>query len=164
MAAFEFGMEKRMIEILSRRPINTLRIVTAVSLMAVLAACSHHKAGSHDKMLASEITSDIGVNAYLWRATLETLDFMPIASTDSKGGVVVTDWYTNPATPAERVKVTVYILDKQLRADALKVSVSRQWLEGGEWVDQPDKYSSATKLQEAILTKARYIRLETVPE
>jgi hypothetical protein len=157
-------MEKRMVDILSRRFSCALRIIATVSLAVTLAACSSHKEGSHDKLLASETTSTIGVNAYLWRAALETLDFMALASTDSKGGVLVTDWYSNPVTPAERVKVTVYILDKRLRADALKVTVSRQWQQGGEWVDQPDKYSSAAKLQEAILTKARYIRLSIVPE
>lgn len=153
-----------MIDILSRRFSSLLRIIATTSLVAGLAACSHHKEGSHEKLLASEVTSTIGVNAYLWRATLETIDFMPLASTDSKGGVIVTDWYSNPATPAERVKVTVYIVDKRLRADGLKVAVSRQWLEGGIWADQPDKYNSAAKLQEAILTKARYIRLNTVAE
>jgi uncharacterized lipoprotein len=165
MSAFEFEMEKRMNEIFSRKLLNLLRILTATSLVAVLAACSHHsKAGSHDKLLASETTSDIGINAYLWRAALETLDFMPIASTDAKGGVLVTDWYSNPQTPAERVKVTVYITDKRLRADGVKVTVNRQWMQGGLWVDQPDKYESAVKIQEAILMKARYIRLSLVPE
>lgn len=157
-------MEKRMIEERPRRFVSALRIIATVSIMTAVAACSHHKEGSHAKLLASEITSDIGVNAYLWRATLETLDFMPIASTDSKGGVIVTDWYSNPATPAERVKVTVYILDKSLRADALKVAVARQWLKGGIWVDQPDQIDSAGKLQNAILTEARQIRLSQVHE
>ena len=68
----------------------------------------------------------IGVNAYLWRATLDALSFMPMAQTDSNGGVVVTDWYTDPNTPTERMKVTVSILDQDLRADALRGSLAFQ--------------------------------------
>ncbi len=143
---------------------RSVTTILFIGLMAALAGCGGGKETSREKLLASEVTSTIGVNAYLWRATLDTLDFMPLAQTDSKGGVVVTDWYTNPDVPAERVKVTVYILDKRLRADALKATVFRQWLRAGEWVDQPATEDAAAKIEDAILTQARYIRLKTVPE
>lgn len=152
-----------MIETLARRFLNILRIAAIGSVVVGLAACSHKKSASHEKLLASEVTTTIGVNAYLWRATLDTLDFMPVADVDSKGGVLVTDWYVNPNTPTERAKITVYILDKQLRADGIKVTVFRQRAENGVWVDQPDQDGAAAKIQDAILTQARYIRLETVP-
>jgi hypothetical protein len=77
----------------------------------------------------------IGVNAYLWRASLETLSFMPLVQTDSNGGVIVTDWYANPNAAGERMKVTVTILDQDLRADALRVAASRQVSQNGQWVD-----------------------------
>src|SRR3546814_6977711 len=76
--------------------------------------------------LAAARTTTIGVNAYLWRASLDTLSFMPLLQTDSNGGVIVTDWYVNPNTPAERMTVTVSILDQDLSADALRVAALRQ--------------------------------------
>ena len=81
-------------------------------------------------LAASNVTA-IGVNCYLWRASLETLSFMPLLQADSSGGVIVTDWYANPQNPSERVKVTVSILDQDLRADALRVAASREVLQGG---------------------------------
>lgn len=100
----------------------------------------------------------IGVNAYLWQASLDTLSFMPMASVDSNGGVLITDWYASPATPNERVKVTVAILDTELRADAVRVSVSRQTLAGSGWVEATVRAGTVQKLEEAILGKARDLR------
>ena len=85
-------------------------------------------------LAASQVTT-IGVNAYLWRAALDTLSFAPMAEVDSNGGVIVTDWYTNPSSPNERVKVTATILDRDLRADALRVAASRQVFQNGQWVN-----------------------------
>jgi alpha-beta hydrolase superfamily lysophospholipase len=73
----------------------------------------------------------IGVNSYLWRAAIDTLSFAPLISADSSGGVIVTDWYSRPGNPGERVKLTVSILDRDLRADALRVAASRQVNQGG---------------------------------
>lgn len=116
------------------------------------------------RTLASEKVSAIGVNAYLWQATLETLDFMPMADVDSQGGVIITDWFVNPQNPNERSKVTVYILDKSLRADALKVNVFRQYMSGGQWRDDPKTEEAASNVAEAILVQARRIRLGQVPQ
>ena len=91
---------------------------------------------------ASQVTT-IGVNSYLWRASLDALSFMPLLQTDSNGGVIVTDWYANPANPGERVKLTVTILDQDLRADALRVAASRQVNQGGQWVDAPVQAATA---------------------
>ena len=78
----------------------------------------------------------VAVNAFLWRASLDTIAFMPLASTDPFGGVIITDWYAPPETPDERFKVNVYILGKALRADGLKVSVFRQTRDtSGKWSD-----------------------------
>jgi len=104
--------------------------------------------------------AEIGVNAYLWRASLDTLSFMPLASADPYGGVVITDWYTNPEKPDERFKVTVYILDTRLRADGLNVTVFKQVGDGaGGWTDAPTAAQTETDIENAILTKARQLRL-----
>src|SRR4051794_14551670 len=108
-------------------------------------------------LAASQVTT-IGVNAYLWRAALETLSFAPMAQVDSNGGVMVTDWYTNPGSPNERVKVTATILDRDLRSDALRVAASRQVLQGGSWVDAPVAAATVQRLEGSIPTRARDLR------
>jgi len=101
----------------------------------------------------------LGVNSYLWHATLDTLSFIPLASADPFGGVVITDWYTAPQVPNERMKVTVYILDRNLRADGLKVAVFRQVKGADGWADAQVAGDTSTKLEDAILTRARELRL-----
>jgi len=112
-------------------------------------------------LAASQVTT-IGVNSYLWRAALETLSFAPMAQVDSNGGVMVTDWYTNPGSPNERVKVTATILDRDLRSDALRVAASRQVLQGGQWIDAPVAAATVQKLEEIILTRARDLRRNAI--
>ena len=106
---------------------------------------------------ASQITT-IGVNAYLWRAALDTLSFAPLAQTDSAGGVIVTDWYANPQNPSERVKITAAILDANLRADALRVTAAREVLQNGQWLAAPVTAATVQRLEEIILTRARDLR------
>jgi hypothetical protein len=98
--------------------------------------------------------SQIQVNAYLWRATLNTLAFMPLVSADPFGGVIITDWYTPPASPGERFKVNAYIMSRQLTADAVQVSVFHQVNQGGQWVDSPADPSVASGLEDRILAQA----------
>jgi len=112
--------------------------------------------------LAASRTTTIGVNAYLWRAALDTVSFMPLAQTDSNGGVIVTDWYTNPNTVSERMKLTISVLDQDLRADAIRVAASRQVAQGGAWVDAPVQAATVQKLEEIILTKARDLRRSAI--
>lgn len=102
----------------------------------------------------------IGVNALLWRASLETVSFMPITSADPFGGVIITDWYATPAQPNDRFKVTVYILDRQLRADGLRASVFRQTRDNaGNWADVPADPRTGVDMENAILTRAREMRI-----
>lgn len=103
----------------------------------------------------------LGVNSYLWHATLDTLSFMPLQSADPFGGVIITDWYTSPQAQSERLKVTVYILDRRLRADGIKVAVFRQTKTADGWSDAQVNPETATKLTDAILTRARELRLAT---
>lgn len=140
---------------MTRRP---LRIAAAAMLALSLGGCLF-KGKSHTKdALAPTRVTQLGVNAYLWRAALDTVSFMPLVQTDSNGGVIVTDWYANPAVPAERVKVTVSILDQDLRADAVRVAVQRQINRSGEWVPAPVQAATAQKMEDLILTRARDLR------
>jgi hypothetical protein len=105
----------------------------------------------------------IGVNSYLWRATLDTLAFMPLTSADPYGGLVITDWYVNPEKPDERFKCTVYILDTRLRGDALKVTVFKEVANGaGGWIASPVSDQTSEDIENAILTRARQLRLSNL--
>ncbi len=142
---------------------SSRRIAGAVALGAfalMIGGCSKKERPRAD-LAASKVTT-IGVNAYLWRASLDTLSFMPLLQTDSNGGVIVTDWYANPKNPGERVKVTVSILDQDLRADAVRVAASRQVSQGSNWVDAPVQAATVQKLEDIILTKARDLRRQTI--
>jgi len=107
----------------------------------------------------------VAVNRYLWAASLETVDFLPIDSADPISGLILTDWYVNPEAEAERFKVNVYILDAALRADALRVSVFRQTRGGnGGWVDAAINPATPREIENAILTRARQLRLNTLDD
>ena len=113
-----------------------------------------------EKAVSLEDRLGIGVNAYLWRATLDTMSFMPLASADPWGGVVNYDWYTNPQVPNERFKASIFILDRRLRADALNVTVNKEVRDAtGQWVSAPVAAQTETDLENAILTKARQLNL-----
>ena len=137
------------------------RTLLLVAGLSALAACGSKEARPQADLAASRVTT-IGVNAYLWRASLETLSFMPLLQTDSNGGVIVTDWYASPTAPNERMKLTVSILDQDLRADALRVAASRQVNQSGAWVDAPVAAATVQKLEDIILTRARDLRRTSV--
>lgn len=143
-------------------PARTLRpMAGALTAALLLAGCAHHdknKAKALSADLAASKITQIGVNAYLWRAALDTVSFMPLAQTDSNGGVIVTDWYANPQTPGERMKLTVSILDQDLRADAVRVAASREINQGGNWVEAPVAAQTVQKLEDIILQRARDLR------
>ncbi len=141
---------------------------TVAMLGLALAGCAHHRGGRGKHAKAAPIAparlATIGVNAYLWQASLDTIAFMPIASVDSNGGVIVTDWYVSPATPNERIKVTIAILDTVLRADAVRVSANRQQKDAsGGWVEVPVRAGTVQKLEETILGHARDLRRASIP-
>ena len=136
---------------------RVLRTAILGSLLLPLAACGGGGNRAQADLAASKVTT-IGVNSYLWRAALETIAFMPLLQTDSNGGVIVTDWYVNPQVPTERMKVTVSILDQDLRADALRVAALREVARGGQWVAAPVQASTVQKLEDQILTQARNLR------
>src|SRR3546814_6782740 len=106
-------------------------ILLACTALAARSACGGGRDRPKADLAAAQI-STIGVNSYLWRAALDAVSFAPLLQADSAGGVIVTDWYANPANPGERVKMTITILDQDLRADALRVAASRQVSQGGK--------------------------------
>ena len=103
----------------------------------------------------------LGVNAYLWRATLDTLSFMPLVSADPFGGVIITDWYSPPGAQGERFKATAYILGRQLRTDGIRITVFRQVEQGGRWVDQAVSPSTSGEIEDKVLARARELRSQT---
>ena len=105
--------------------------------------------------------SGIPVNTFLWRASLDTVSFMPLASADPFGGVIITEWYTPPDAPEERFKVNIFILDRALRSDGVRATVFRQARGGaGQWLDSPQKEDLDRRLEDAILTRARQLRIQ----
>ncbi|MDE2135223.1 MAG: DUF3576 domain-containing protein [Alphaproteobacteria bacterium] len=145
-----------------------MRTLTVLACTLLLAGCgsSNSDVMQDSDIGSTAISSDsgqrtLGVNSYLWHATLDTLSFMPLASADPFGGVIITEWYSAPQAPDERLKVTVYILDRHLRADGIRIAVFRQTRSGTGWVDAQVQPDTATKLTDSILTRARELRLAT---
>lgn len=131
-------------------------------LAAALALAGCKRRGKPEPAVARPEITAIGVNSWLWQSALSTLQFMPLATVDSAGGVIVTDWYQNPNQPDERMKVQVLILDAALRADALQVSAIRQVRQGGQWVQAPVRAGTVQRLEEIILERARNLRQAAV--
>ncbi len=103
-------------------------------------------------------STGIGVNAFLWRGALDTIGFMPLASADPFGGVIITDWYTPPGTSGERFKATIYILSRELRSDGLRVNIYRQVLQNGQWIDASVADSTVGDIENKVLARARHMR------
>ncbi len=136
-------------------------VTLALGLVAGLSACgtvSRVVGGGDDQPQAQAV--GIGVNGYLWRASLDTLSFLPLETADPWGGIINYGWHSTPTSPNERIKATVYILDSRLRADALNVTINREVRnEAGQWVAAPVAAQTETDIENAILTRARQLRL-----
>jgi hypothetical protein len=117
--------------------------------------------GSKTDKQTNDNGTGVAVNAFLWRASLDTINFIPLVSADPFGGVIITDWYTPAESPNERMKVQITILDRQLRADGVHVSVFKQQLnpKGGGWIDAQVDPHTNTDIEDAILTRARQLRI-----
>ena len=139
---------------------TVLATALVVSGGLLLSACGGLPFSGKSATPRTTAQQGIGVNAFLWRATLDTLSFMPLLTADPWGGVINYDWYINPQTPNERFKATVFILDRRLRADALNVSVTKEVKDAaGAWTAAPVAAQTETDLENAILTKARQLNL-----
>jgi len=148
--------------------LSMFKVLAIACGAAALAACGGGgKSNDRNATLAAYSDGKGGqattVNRYLWAASLETLDFLPVFSADPIAGLIITEWYINPELPAERFKTNVYILDNVLRADALRVSVFRQERqEDGGWIDASVNPATAREIENAILTRARQLRLNVI--
>jgi hypothetical protein len=143
-----------------------MRVPALLLTLVLLAGCGGSDEMPDESPGSTAITSSsgrmtLGVNSYLWHASLDTLSFLPVQSADPFGGVIITDWYSAPENPNERMKVTVYILDRRLRADGVKIAVFRQTHSADGWIDAQVNPDTATKLEDAILARARELRLAT---
>ncbi|MBV9527278.1 DUF3576 domain-containing protein [Sphingomonas sp.] len=134
-----------------------------IALALATGGCTHRRVAPSTALAPARMTT-IGVNAYLWRAAVDTVSFAPLLQADPSSGVIITDWYTSPRAPGERVKLTVSILDPDLRADALRVAAARQVQQNGAWVDAPVTAATTQKLEDIILTRARDLRRAALPE
>lgn len=141
---------------------NRLHTTAAALLVFALAGTGCARNRNLPTQLAPSQVTTIAVNSYLWRAAVDTVSFAPLLQANPNSGVIITDWYTNPKAPGERVKLTVAILDPDLRADALRVSAARQVNQNGAWVDAPVSAATVQKLEDIILTRARDLRRATV--
>ncbi len=136
---------------------------TAAALLVLTLAtpgCSHNRT-LPNQLAPSQVTT-LAINSYLTRAAIDTVSFAPLLQANAQSGVIITDWYANPKTPGERVKLTVAILDPDLRTDALRVSASKQVYQNGGWVDAPVTAATTQKLEDIILTRARDLRRAAV--
>lgn len=135
---------------------SPVRPLLGLAAIGALSACA--SSDSPIAELAPAQVTTIGVNSYLWRASLETVSFMPLTSADAAAGVIITDWYVNPASAGERMKLTVTVLGTDLRADAVRVAAARQVAQNGQWADAPVQAATVQKLEDVILTRARDLR------
>ena len=142
---------------------NRLQTTAAALLVFAFAGsgCARNR-NVPNRMAPSQVTT-IAVNSYLWKAAVDTVSFAPLLQANPNSGVIITDWYTNPKAPGERVKLTVAVMDTDLRADALRVSAARQVNQNGTWVDVPVSAATVQKLEDIILTRARDLRRSAVP-
>ena len=141
---------------------NRLQLTAAAIVVAALATSGCARNKNLPSQLAPTRVTTIGVNAYLWRAAVDTVSFAPLLQANPSSGVIITDWYRNPKVPTERVKLTVAILDPDLRADAIRVSAAKQVYTNGAWNDAQVSAATVQKLEDIILTRARDLRRGTI--
>ena len=143
---------------------NRLHLTAAALTVAALAStgCASRNKAVPTALAPSRVTT-LAVNSYLWRAAVDTVSFAPLIQANASSGVIITDWYSNPRAPGERIKLTVAVLDPDLRPDALRVSAARQVNQNGAWVDAPVAAATVQKLEDIILTRARDLRRIAVP-
>lgn len=139
----------------------SFRMLTALMLGAALALSACSSGSRTERRVVEDVEG--GVNPYLWRASLDTLSFLPLETADSFGGIINYDWRAFEETPNERVKATVFILDTRLRADGVKVSVFRQERgEDGTWNDAEVSTDTQIQLENKILERARALKASEI--
>ena len=144
--------------------INLSKLLMIFTILFLAGCSSRPDIGEpRTNVAAAEEIYEIGVNAYLWRASLDTLAFLPMTSADHTSGVIITDWKVNPNDANDRSKVDVFIVGKELRADALKVSVHRETFQNGTWVSAVPRSGAESQIITAIIIQARLLRRDNAP-
>src|SRR5690348_6491946 len=142
---------------------NRLHTTAAAVMVLALATPGCTRNRNLPSQLAPSQVTTLAINSYLWRAAIDTVSFAPLLQANAQSGVIITDWYSNPKAPGERVKLTVAALDPALRAEAIRVSAAKQVYQNGAWVDSPVTAATVQKLEDIILTRARDLRRSAVP-
>jgi len=142
---------------------NRLHTTAAALIIFAVAGSGCARNRNIPSGLAPSRVTTLAVNSYLWRAAVDTVSFAPLLQANPNSGVIITDWYSTPKAPGERVKLTVAVLDPDLRADALRVSAAHQVFQNGNWTDAPVSAATVQKLEDIILTRARDLRRAAVP-
>lgn len=144
---------------------KSLKTMMIMFVAVLLAGCGGRSeiGEPRQNISAAEEVYSIGVNAYIWRAALETLSFMPMLSAEPNSGTIITDWKVNPADANERTKVDVYIVGKELRADSMNVTVHRETLQNGNWIAVEPRPNAASQIVQAITIQARMLRRDNAP-
>ena len=164
---------------------NIMRFVAIFFFLLIFSACSgggkpqqqEVGAGSfitgraEQGLKLSDISGLVGndgaglpINALLWRASLDIVATIPLDDVDTFGGTIVTEWYQLNQGTDERIKLAIFILDRELRSDGVRVVVYVQNKSGDIWQDSGTDVEMGQKLEELILTRAREIRAETLVE
>ena len=133
------------------------RLITGGGLLGNKASFSFL---GNDEDNSPQISSvGLPINPYLWKASLETIDFMPLSSTDPFAGIIITDWYTAENNLGERCKLNIFVKGKDLKTDNLKVSSFCQSFENNQWVNKPSIKEDNIGIENAILNKAKKLKL-----
>ena len=106
-------------------------------------------------------TLNFGTSNVLWRATLKSLDFLPLISSDYSGGILIYDWYSQGNNPREQIKISVQFLNNELRSDSIKVTAHKRICEN---VDKCSNLVVEQKfidtVKDNIITVARSLKIE----
>jgi len=137
--------------------------IGALTLVFLLSGCGiFNKERRQQTKIKENMSQAIGVNGYLWRSSLDSLEALPLLEANPASGIIMTDWFSDPAAPYERLKINVLISDMRLRADALRVKIIRQELQDGVWVNAPVQAGTEKKIEDTILTRARILWIQKI--
>ncbi|MGB3626355.1 MAG: DUF3576 domain-containing protein [Henriciella sp.] len=134
----------------------SIQIIAALAGTLAMSGCIFGGSKTADINVVEDFQG--GVNPYLWRASLDTMDTLPLQTADPVGGIINYDWKSFESAEGERIRATIYILDSRLRADGVKVTVFRQVQQDGVWTDADVDAETGMQLENAILTRARVLK------
>lgn len=137
------------------------RLVTGGGMLGKKGLFTFGEQKNEDEQTISSTTIGMPINAYLWRASIETINFMPLSSTDPFAGTIITDWFTSEKNIEERCKLNIFILGQELKTQNLKVLSFCQTLKNNQWVNISSDEENNIRLENAILNKAKKLKLKS---